>query len=82
MADVEGRSRTRSEAGGWSGEGRPEHGDYVRPKPSGNAHIVSLAYEPPSVHVNMMCGKQWTVHMLVPAPEDPERPCAACWEAM
>lgn len=76
---------TRSEAGGWSGYGSPEHGDYVRPRPAGNAHIVRRTYPTlsgSSVIVETVCGKDWTNLHLAPAPEDPDRPCARCWELM
>lgn len=62
----------------------PEHGDYVRPRPQGNAHIVMTVspYNKRHARVEFACGQAWSTEVCIPAPEDPDRPCHACWEAM
>lgn len=80
MSDQNQAASSRSEAGGWSGSGLPEHGDYVRPLPSGNTHIASSV--DPYRYVLMVCGKGWYVYVLRPSNDDHPRQCHACREAM
>ena len=67
----------------------PKHGDFLRPRPSGNTHIAMTVYVTPgsqAARVEMACGRVWTTYVLDPVGvepgDDPPRPCHACWEAM
>lgn len=57
-----------------------EHGDFARPLPSGNVHIVIK--DRGTGFYEMACGKTWWQADLVPADGDGPRQCAKCWESM
>lgn len=71
---------TRSPEGGWSGQGMPQEGDFVRPRPAGNVHIANVVS--PRGYVAVACGKGWWSSVLDPASGDHGRQCQPCWEAL
>lgn len=77
-------SESRSSAGGWTGKGYPEHGDFVRPRPSGNTHIAQTVtpYNSRHARVVLVCGVAWSSEVLDPSDGDGPRQCQRCWDLM
>lgn len=75
---------SRSEAGGWSGHGYPQHGDFVRPRPSGNVHIAERVtpYNSRHARVELSCGAAWSTAVLDPADGDQGRQCQRCHDSV
>ena len=82
--DQPGRTPSRSEAGGWSGHGFPEHGDFVRPRPNGNTHITErvMPYSKRHARVELACGQAWSTTVLDPSDGDLPRQCQRCWDSV
>ncbi|MGZ4610436.1 MAG: hypothetical protein ACXV2H_09290 [Actinomycetes bacterium] len=67
-------------------EPHPIDGDFVRITPAGATHIAKgTARWHEHWLVETVCGKRWSLQLVERTgheDDDPQRPCAKCWEAM